>query len=132
MVRSLTSITLGLVVLLDASASGNTCDAYATLVVSATILLGSTALAGEWCRAAGCRAAKKPPEVCEEHDPVKLFPLLPTRRKSKRAVRRVASRRGSAPGASLLLTTSLPDADTYVVRDGAATRDPPRHCYSAV
>jgi len=129
-VRSLTSITLGLAVLLDASAHGPTCDAYATLVVSATILLGSTALAGEWCRAAGCRAEKRAPEVCEDHDPAKLLPLLPTRRKSERAARRVASGLRRASSASLLRAASRPDADTYLVRDGAATHDPPR--YSAV
>ena len=57
-IRSVTSIALGLAVLLDPRLNGARWDAYATVVISSTILLGSTALAGDWCRlACGLRGA---------------------------------------------------------------------------
>ena len=49
-VRSLTSIGLGLAVLLDPSLNGARWDACATIVITSTILFGSMALAGDWCR----------------------------------------------------------------------------------
>lgn len=50
-IRSVTSILLGLVVLFDHTVNGSRCDAYATLVVSSTILFGNSALVAEWCKA---------------------------------------------------------------------------------
>ena len=59
-IRSVTSIALGLAVLLDPRLNGARWDAYATVVISSTILLGSTALAGDWCRlACGLRGAAR-------------------------------------------------------------------------
>ncbi|KAJ8598760.1 hypothetical protein CTAYLR_009863 [Chrysophaeum taylorii] len=49
-VRSVTSIVLGALVLLDPKLNGSQCDDYATLVVAATILLGSAPLLLEWLR----------------------------------------------------------------------------------
>lgn len=47
-VRSVTSIMLGALVLMDPKLNGSQCDDYATLVVAATILVGSLPLAMEW------------------------------------------------------------------------------------
>lgn len=50
-IRSLTSIVLGLVALYT-HLNGSRADAYATLIVTSTVLFGSTALASDWCRVA--------------------------------------------------------------------------------
>lgn len=47
-VRSFTSIVLGVLVLVDPKLNGSECDDYATLVVAATILVGSVPLFIEW------------------------------------------------------------------------------------
>lgn len=47
-VRSVTSIMLGALVLMDPKLNGSQCDDYATLVVAGTILVGSLPLAMEW------------------------------------------------------------------------------------
>ncbi|KAJ8611420.1 hypothetical protein CTAYLR_009012 [Chrysophaeum taylorii] len=50
-VRSMTAITLGVVVLTNRSLNGSVCDAYATLIVALTIILGNIPLLRRWSRA---------------------------------------------------------------------------------
>jgi len=50
-IRSLTSILLGLVVMLDHSVNGSVADGYATLIVASTIILGNVPLCRAWARA---------------------------------------------------------------------------------
>ena len=50
-IRSLTSVLLGLVVILDRSVNGSKADGYATFVVASTILLGNMPLIRAWSKA---------------------------------------------------------------------------------
>ena len=49
-IRSVTSVSLGLLIMLRPDLNGAKWDAYATLIVTATVLLGSVHLAVDWCR----------------------------------------------------------------------------------
>ena len=59
-IRSVTSVSLGLLIMLRPDLNGAKWDAYATLIVTATVLLGSVHLAVDRCRArAGWRARRR-------------------------------------------------------------------------
>lgn len=51
-IRSITSVILGIVVIYDKSVNGSVCDAIATLVVAATIIVGIVPLVVKWVRTA--------------------------------------------------------------------------------
>ena len=51
-IRSLTSIFLGLIVMLDHTVNGSVADGYATLVVASTIIIGNVPLVRAWIKAA--------------------------------------------------------------------------------
>ena len=74
-IRSVTSVSLGLLIMLRPDLNGAKWDAYATLIVTATVLLGSVHLAVDWCRVArGLARARRRAEI--------LSKLTPRRRRS--------------------------------------------------
>jgi Co/Zn/Cd efflux system component len=74
-IRSVTSVSLGLLIMLRPDLNGAKWDAYATLIVTATVLLGSVHLAVDWCRVArGLAQARRRAEI--------LAKLTPRRRGS--------------------------------------------------
>ena len=73
-VRSVTSVGLGLLILLRPDLNGARWDAYATLIVTATVLLGSVHLAVEWCRVArGLARSRRRAELLKKMTPRAAF-----------------------------------------------------------
>ena len=69
-IRSVTSVSLGLLIMLRPDLNGAKWDAYATLVVTATVLLGSVHLAVDWCRVArGLARARRRAEILAKLTP---------------------------------------------------------------
>jgi Co/Zn/Cd efflux system component len=73
-VRSVTSVGLGLLILLRPDLNGARWDAYATLIVTATVLLGSVHLAVEWCHVArGLARSRRRAELLKKMTPRAAF-----------------------------------------------------------
>ena len=69
-IRSVTSVSLGLLIMLRPDLNGAKWDAYATLIVTATVLLGSVHLAVDWCRVArGLARARRRAEILAKLTP---------------------------------------------------------------
>ena len=69
-IRSVTSVSLGLLIMLRPDLNGAKWDAYATLIVTATVLLGSVHLAVDWCRVArGLARARRRAEILSKLTP---------------------------------------------------------------
>ena len=69
-IRSVTSVSLGLLIMLRPDLNGAKWDAYATLIVTATVLLGSVHLAMDWCRVArGLARARRRAEILSKLTP---------------------------------------------------------------
>ena len=69
-IRSVTSVSLGLLIMLRPDLNGAKWDAYATLIVTATVLLGSVHLAMDWCRVArGLARARRRAEILAKLTP---------------------------------------------------------------
>ena len=73
-IRSVTSVSLGLLIMLRPDLNGAKWDAYATLIVTATVLLGSVHLAVDWCRVArGLARARRRAEILAKLTPRRVF-----------------------------------------------------------
>jgi Co/Zn/Cd efflux system component len=73
-IRSVTSVSLGLLITLRPDLNGAKWDAYATLIVTATVLLGSVHLAVDWCRVArGLARARRRAEILSKLTPRRVF-----------------------------------------------------------
>ena len=73
-IRSVTSVSLGLLIMLRPDLNGAKWDAYATLIVTATVLLGSVHLAVDWCRVArGLARARRRAEILSKLTPRRVF-----------------------------------------------------------
>ena len=73
-IRSVTSVSLGLLIMLRPDLNGAKWDAYATLIVTATVLLGAVHLAVDWCRVArGLARARRRAEILAKLTPRRVF-----------------------------------------------------------